>query len=155
MSPPLVLALGAWVRSHVYVLPDCNKKEFRFHHSCSPPIIYIVNCLHSALFVCTALIISVLRSVDNLAFCLHAVYTCLHAVCTYLHAVCTCLHSSARPSLHLSAPNCTMVMPPAQFGIGGAIFWLERPKKLPPFIVQTAFSRALHHAAVAEVQRKN
>ena len=136
-----MLAFGAWVRSHVYVLPDCNKKEFRFHHSCSPPIIYIVNCLHSALFVCTALIISVLRSVDNLAFCLHAVYTCLH--------------SSARPSLHLSAPNCTMVVPPAQFGIGGAIFWLERPKKLPPFIVLTAFSRALRQAAVAEVQRKN
>ena len=123
------------------IRPDVQKLHTRH-------ILSSVNCLHSALFVCTALIISVLRSVDNLAFCLHAVYTCLHSstlVCTL----------SARPSLHLSAPNCTMVMPPAQFGIGGAIFWLERPKKLPPFIVLTAFSRALRHAAVAEAQRKN
>ena len=72
-----------------------------------------VNCLHSALFVCTALIISVLRSVDNLASCLHAVYTCLHSstlvctlcalsfalVCTCLHAVCTLVCTR----LHLSA----------------------------------------------------
>ena len=42
-------------------------------------------CLHSTLFVCTALIINLLRSVDNFVFYLHS---CLHSftlVCTYLH----------------------------------------------------------------------
>ena len=71
-------------------------------------------CLHSTLFVCTALIINLLRSVDNFVFYLHG---CLHLstlVCTYLHSsaliytrlhlstlVCTCLHLSALISTYL------------------------------------------------------
>ncbi len=70
-------------------------------------------CLHSTLFVCTALIISLLRSVDNFVFYLHSstlVYTRLHSsalvytrlhlstlTCTYLHSftlICTYLHST-------------------------------------------------------------
>lgn len=42
-------------------------------------------CLHSTLFVCTVLIINLLRSVDNFVFYLHG---CLHLsalVYTYLH----------------------------------------------------------------------
>ena len=54
-------------------------------------------CLHSTLFVCTALIINLLRSVDNFVFYLHG---CLHLstlVCIRLHSsalVYTCLHST-------------------------------------------------------------
>ena len=42
-------------------------------------------CLHSALFVCTALIIKVLQSVGKSAFCLHTTCTCLQSFYTYLH----------------------------------------------------------------------
>ena len=54
-------------------------------------------CLHSTLFICTALIINLLRSVDNFVFYLHG---CLHLstlVCIRLHSsalVYTCLHST-------------------------------------------------------------
>ena len=74
-------------------------------------------CLHSTLFVCIALIVNLLRSVDNFVFYLHCrlhlpaltctrlhlsalAYTYLHLstlVCTYLHSftlVCTYLHST-------------------------------------------------------------
>ena len=43
----------------------------------------------------------------------------------FMHAVCTCLHLSTLvcpPSLHTSAPNCSAVIPPAQFGIGETNF---------------------------------
>ena len=94
------------------IRPDVQKLHTR-------RMLLSVICLHSALFVCTALIISVLRSVDNLAFCLHAVYTRLHSsalVCTRQHSrlhsstlVCTrqhaphytCQHLTARWSCHL------------------------------------------------------
>ena len=42
-------------------------------------------CLHSALFVCTALIINVLQSVGKPAFCIHTTCTCLQSFYTYLH----------------------------------------------------------------------
>ena len=47
------------------------------------------NYLHSALFVCTALIIKRFKSVDKLVFCLHSY---LHAVTITSPSVCTCLH---------------------------------------------------------------
>ena len=46
-------------------------------------------CLHSTQFVCTALIINLLRSVDNFVFYLHC---CLHLSTL----TCTSLHLSAR-----------------------------------------------------------
>lgn len=52
-----------------------------------------VNCLHSALFICTTLIFKRFRRVDN-----SKIY--LHAVCTQLHS---CLHH-----LHLFALVCTI-----------------------------------------------
>ena len=54
------------------------------------PDIFLANYLHSALFVCTALIIKRFKSVDKLVFCLHS----------YLHAV-TITHP-------LSALVCTL-----------------------------------------------
>lgn len=50
----------------------------------------IVCTLH--FFVCTALNISTLCSVDKLQFCLHRTYTCLHCAYTCLHRTYTCLH---------------------------------------------------------------
>ena len=79
------------------------------------------------------------------AYCMHLsalIYTRLHVVCTRLP-----------PSLRTSAPNCTTVIPPAQFGIREAVFWLEQPKNLPPVIVLTAPTQALRHDAVAEWNR--
>ena len=46
-------------------------------------------CLHSALFVCTALIIKRFKSVDKPVFYLHSY---LHAVTITSPSVCTCLH---------------------------------------------------------------
>ena len=40
--------------------------------------------MHSTLFICTALIINVLQSVDNFVFYLHAVYTLSTLVCTLI-----------------------------------------------------------------------
>ena len=54
-----------------------------------------VNCLHSALFICTALIFKRFRRVDN-----SKIY--LHAVCTQLHS---CLHY-----LHLFTLACTIIL---------------------------------------------
>ena len=42
-------------------------------------------CLHSALFVCTTLIINALQSVGKSAFCIHTTCTCLQSFYTYLH----------------------------------------------------------------------
>ena len=84
-------------------------------------------CLHSTLFVCTALIINLLRSVDNSVFYLHLpalICTRLHLsalTCTYLHStlfVCTALIINLLRSvddfvfylhgcLHLSTLVCT------------------------------------------------
>ena len=49
-------------------------------------------CLHSALFVCTALIINALQSVGKSAFCLHTTCTCLQSFYTYVHSLTLCLH---------------------------------------------------------------
>ena len=64
---------------------DCNAEvpvicTCRISHST-----FCAICLHSALFVCTALIFKYLRSVYNPDFCLHYYLHCLHF---YLH----CLH---------------------------------------------------------------
>ena len=78
----------------------------------------------------------------------------MHAVCTCLHLstlVCTLYALVCPPSLQTSAPNCTTVIPPTQFGIGEADFWLERPKDLPPVIVLTAPHR---HYVMLLGQRK-
>ena len=70
-------------------------------------------CLHSALFVCTALIINALQSVGKSAFCLHATCTCLQSFYTYLHLLALlsalltlCLHLLALAGL-LSTLTCT------------------------------------------------
>ena len=52
---------------------------------CATSYPYFFNCticLHLALFACTALIFSLLRSVGSIIFHLHTAYTFL---CTYLH----------------------------------------------------------------------
>ena len=71
-------------------------------------------CLHSALFVCTALIINALRSVGKSAFCLHTTCTCLQSFYTYLHFLALlsalrtlCLHLLALACI-LSALTCTL-----------------------------------------------
>ena len=50
------------------------------------------------------------------------VYTLSALVCTYLHLSARCMLLSAPPSLRTSAPNCSAVIPPAQFGIGETDF---------------------------------
>gem|GEM_PF-4888820 len=54
-------------------------------------------CLHSTQFVCTALVINLLRSVDNFVFYLHCRLHLPALTYTYLHLptlICTCLHLS-------------------------------------------------------------
>ena len=76
-------------------------------------------CLHSTQFVCTALVINLLRSVDNFVFYLHG---CLHLstlVYTYLHLstlVCTCLHFICT-RLHASTFICTSACTHLLFGV--------------------------------------
>ena len=64
-------------------------------------------CLHLALFVCTALIINVLRSVGKSAFCLHTTCTCLQSFYTYLHLL-ALLSALLTLYLHLLALNCIL-----------------------------------------------
>ena len=115
-SPPLELAFRACVHSLGYI----SKTDISTR--ATHPKSYIANCLHLALFACTALIINSLRSVGNLVFCLHTACTtctfCLH----YLHfllalptlfacTTCTlCLHYLHLPAhrLHLSTFACTL-----------------------------------------------
>ena len=113
-SPPLELAFRACFHSLGYI----SKTDISTH--ATHPKSYIANCLHLALFACTALIINSLRSVGNLVFCLHTACTtytfCLHYLhlpahrlhlstfaCTlFIIHVCTCLHDGAYHS-HFSA----------------------------------------------------
>ena len=64
-------------------------------------------CLHSALFVCTALIINALQSVGKSAFCLHATCTCLQSFYTYLHLL-ALLSALLTLYLHLLALDCIL-----------------------------------------------
>ena len=64
-------------------------------------------CLHSALFVCTALIINALQSVDKSAFCLHTTCTCLQSFYTYLHLL-ALLSALLTLYLHLLALTCIL-----------------------------------------------
>lgn len=90
------------------------------------------NCLHSALFVCTALIFNRFRRVDN-----PEIY--LHAVCTQLHSCLHCLHLFALVcTIYVACTyqhryKCTRVVPTTHYGIGGACFRLLRQKNRPPY----------------------
>lgn len=90
------------------------------------------NCLHSALFVCTALIFKRFRRVDN-----SEIY--LHAVCTQLHSCLHCLHLFALVcTIYVACTyqhkyKCTRVVPTTHYGIGGACFRLLRQKNRPPY----------------------
>ena len=64
-------------------------------------------CLHSALFVCTALIINALQSVGKSAFCLHTTCTCLQSFYTYLHLL-ALLSALLTLYLHLLALACIL-----------------------------------------------
>ena len=96
------------------------------------------NCLHSALFVCTALIFKRFRRVDNSEIYLHAVCTQLHSCMHRLHlfalvcaiyVACTYQHKY----------KCTRVVPITHHGIGGACFRLLRQKKRPPYAVASGW----------------
>ena len=64
-------------------------------------------CLHSALFVCTALIINALQSVGKSAFCIHTTCTCLQSFYTYLHLL-ALLSALLTLYLHLLALTCIL-----------------------------------------------
>ena len=96
------------------------------------------NCLHSALFVCTALIFKCFRRVDNSEIYLHAVCTQLHSCMHRLHlfalvcaiyVACTYQHKY----------KCTRVVPTTHHGIGGACFRLLRQKNRPPYAVASGW----------------
>ena len=92
------------------------------------------NCLHSALFICTALIFKRFRRVDNSKIYLHAVCTQLHLCLHYLHLfalVCTIYFACT----YQHRCKCTRVVPTTHSGIGGAYFRLLRQKKRPPYAV--------------------
>lgn len=64
-------------------------------------------CLHSALFVCTALIINALQSAGKSAFCIHTTCTCLQSFYTYLHLL-ALLSALLTLYLHLLALACIL-----------------------------------------------
>ena len=64
-------------------------------------------CLHSALFVCTALIINALQSAGKSAFCIHTTCTCLQSFYTYLHLL-ALLSALLTLYLHLLALTCIL-----------------------------------------------
>ena len=68
---------------------------------------YLSFCLHSALFVCTALIINALQSVGKSAFCIHTTCTCLQSFYTYLHLL-ALLSALLTLYLHLLALACIL-----------------------------------------------
>ena len=72
-SPPLVVACGACVRSHVYAKRRKKKScTWCFYHT---TITYTPSILHLTLTHCNSLIISALRSVRYYQNNLHATYT--------------------------------------------------------------------------------
>ncbi len=151
-SPPLELAFRACVHSLGYI----SKTDIstRIPH----PKSYIANCLHLALFTCTALIINTLRSVGNLIFCLHTACTtctfCLAlptlfvcTICTCLHTVCTYLHLLAPSSLYTSAPVCMMGYIIHTFRHSGNDFWIRATETTTSRNCLTVCVRTLRHAA--------
>lgn len=97
-----------------------------------------VKCLHSALFICTALIFRRFRRVDNSKIHLHAVCTQLHSCLHYLHLfalVCTIYFACT----YQHRCRCTRVVPTTHRGIGGAYFRLLRQKKRPPYAVASGW----------------
>ena len=129
------------------------------------PKSYIANCLHLALFACTALIINSLRSVGNLVFYLHTACTtctfCLHylhflsalsalfvcTTCTCLHTVCTYLHLFAPSSLYTSAPVCMMGHIIYTFRHRGSDFGIRATETTTSHNCLTVRVRTLRHAA--------
>lgn len=90
------------------------------------------NCLHSALFVCTALIFKRFRRVYNSEIYLHAVCTQLHSCLHHLHLftlVCTIYFACT----YQHRCKCTRGVPTTHYGIGGALFRLLRQKNRPPY----------------------
>ena len=126
-----------------------------FHARATHPKSYIANYLHLALFACTALIISLLRSVGNLVFCLHAVCT----TCTYLHYVhlfARCLHLFARclplvvcPLLYTSVSVCMIGYATYTFWHRGSDFWVRATETTASRYCITAIALTWRHAAVA------
>ena len=79
-----------------------------------------VNCLHSALFICTALIFKRFKRVDNSKIYLHAVCTQLHSCLHHLHLftlVCTIYFACT----YQHRCKCTRVVPTTHCGIGGRV----------------------------------
>ena len=79
---------------------DCNAEvpvicTCRISHST-----FCVNCLHSALFACTALTFKHLRSVYNPGYYLHFYLHYLHFYLHYLHFCLHCLHFYLHICLH-------------------------------------------------------
>lgn len=109
-----------------------------------PPKSYIANYLHLALFSCTAPIISLLRGVGNLVFCLHAVCT----TCTYLHGVCTYLHGAC-PLLYTSVFVCMIGYATYTFRHRGSDFWVRATETTTSRYCKTALALTWRHAAVA------
>ena len=158
-SPPLKLAFRACVHSLGYI----SKTDISTH--ATHPKSYIANCLHLALFACTALIINSLRSVGNLIFCLHTACTtctfCLHylhflsalsalfvcTTCTCLHTVCTYLHLFAPYSLYTSASVCMMGHTIHTFRHRGSDFWIRATETTTSRNCLTVRVRTLRHAA--------
>ena len=141
-------------------LPRANKRVQYYAHFLKaptpPPHFFCANCLHSALFVCIALIFRRFKRVDKLSNQLHCIYTLPALVCTNLH-VSTLLHATtlACTNLHIStlylhattlaftnlhAFYTTISQPgyhqrphaKAYSGIGRAAFYSERQKKCSP-----------------------
>lgn len=121
----------------------CLEKTDFFARATHPKS-YIANCLHLALFACTALIISLLRSVGNLVFCLHAVCT----ICTYLHGVCTYLHGVC-PLLYTSVSVCMIGYATYTFWHRGSDFLVRATETTASRYCITALALTWRHAAVA------
>lgn len=109
-----------------------------------PPKSYIANYLHLALFACTALTISLLRSVGNLILCLHAVCT----ICTYLHGVCTYLHGVC-PLSYTSVSVCMIGYATYTFRHRGSDFRIGATETTTSRYCITALALTWRHAAVA------
>lgn len=122
----------------------CLPRKTDFFARATHPKSYIANYLHLALFACTALIISLLRSVCNLVFCLHAVCT----ICTYLHAVCIYLHAVC-PLSYTSISVCMIGYATYTFRHRGSDFWVRATETTTSRYCKTALVLTWRHAAVA------
>ena len=142
--PPLELAFRACFHSLGYI----SKTDISTR--ATHPKSYIANCLHLALFACTALIINSLRSVGNIVFtytlpALPALFVC--TTCTCLHTVCTYLHLLAPPLLYTSAPVSMMGYIIHTFRHRGSDFLFRATEKPTSRNCLTVRVRTLRHAA--------